>query len=381
MRVFASTDETRFSVEEKTNQWGSLFANSTLGVAITNSSFRFLMANPALLQMLGYTNQELQQQSFLDICVDEDRDGCRAPLAELHGGKRLHSEFEVRYRRKDGAPLPVDIHISTVQGQGQPTFLIVTVNLTARRAAEDVLRTAKSELTRVARLTTVGAMAASIAHEINQPLASIVMNGNAGLRWLARSEPNLREAQQAFERIINDSHRAAQIISGIRAMFRKESTERAPVAINELICDVVATLLGELRSRDVALALELLDDLSPVLADRVQLEQVLVNLVTNAIDSMTSVADRPRVLTIRSEQLDDWVSVSVQDTGTGIAPDEAERLFEAFYTTKPSGIGLGLSISRSIIDSHGGRLSAFPSPPHGSVFRIMLPARNLADAS
>ena len=250
---------------------------------------------------------------------------------------------------------------------------MVTVDMTARRAAEDVLRAAQSEVTRVARLTTVGAMAASIAHEINQPLASIVMNGNAGLRWLACSEANLEEARSAFGRIVHDGHRAAQIITGIRAMFRKESTERPPLAINELICDVVATLLGELKSRHVSLALELADDLSPIPADRVQLQQVLVNLVTNAIDSMTSVKDRSHTLIVRSERLDEWVSISVQDSGTGIAPKEAECMFEAFYTTKPNGIGLGLSISRSIVESHGGRLSASPVQPHGSVFRVMLP--------
>jgi len=294
----------------------------------------------------------------------------------LREGARLQYETETRYQRKDGTLLPVNTYFSAVSGRAptELTFLLVTVDITPRRAAEDALRAAQSEVTRVARLTTVGAMAASIAHEINQPLASIVMNGNAGLRWLARSEPNLEEARSAFGRIVHDGHRAAQIITGIRAMFRKESTERPPLAINELICDVVATLLGELKSRHVSLALELADDLSLVPADRVQLQQVLVNLITNAIDSMTSVKDRSHTLIVRSERLDEWVLISVQDSGTGIAPEEAERMFEAFYTTKPNGIGLGLSISRSIVESHGGRLSVSPVQPYGSVFRVMLPA-------
>jgi C4-dicarboxylate-specific signal transduction histidine kinase len=182
----------------------------------------------------------------------------------LRDGARLHYEIETTYQRKDGTTVPVNTYFSTAGGPASTTrsFLLVTVDTTARRAAEDALRAAQSELTRVARLTTVGAMAASIAHEINQPLASIVMNGNAGLRWLDRSEPNLEEARTALGRIVNDGHRAAEIIAGIRAMFRKESTERYPVAINELICDVVATSLGELKSRDVSLALELFDDLA-----------------------------------------------------------------------------------------------------------------------
>jgi C4-dicarboxylate-specific signal transduction histidine kinase len=250
----------------------------------------------------------------------------------------------------------------------------VTVDISARRAAEDALRAAQSELGRVARLTTVGAMAATIAHELNQPLAAIVSNGNAGLRWLDRPEPNLEEARSAFGRVVNEGHRAAQIITSIRAMFKKDSGARSPVAINELVCDVVLTSLGELKARRVSLALQLLDDLAPVQVDRVQLQQVLLNLLTNAIDSMAAVTDRPHMLCVRSEHLEDWVLVSVQDSGTGIAPEHAERMFDAFFTTKPNGIGLGLSICRSIVESHGGRLSVFPAHPHGSVFQVMLPA-------
>jgi PAS domain S-box-containing protein len=355
---------------------GSLFENSTLGVAIADSAFRFLTANPAFLAMLGYSNEELQQLSFLDICMDENRDECRVPLHELREGARARYEIETRCQRKDGTYLPVNTYFSTVSGRApqQLAFLVVTVDITARRTAEDALRAAQSELARAARLTTVGAMAASIAHEINQPLASIVTNGNAGLRWLTRPEPNLEEARSALERVVKEGHRAAQIITGIRAMFKKESGERSPVAINELVCEVVASSLAELKSRRVSLSLQLFDDLSPAQADRVQLQQVLMNLITNAIDSMASVTNRPHTLVVRSERLDEWVLISIQDSGTGIAPEQAERIFDAFYTTKPNGIGLGLSITRSIVESHGGRLSVSPVQPYGSVFQIMLPA-------
>ena len=208
------------------------------------------------------------------------------PLRELREGVRLQYEIETQHRRKDGTSLPVNTYFSAVseRGPNQRTFLTVTVDISARRAAEDALRAAQSELGRVARLTTVGAMAATIAHELNQPLAAIVSNGNAGLRWLDRPEPNLEEARSAFGRVVNEGHRAAQIITSIRAMFKKDSGARSPVAINELVCDVVSTSLGELKSRRVSLALQLLDDLSPVQADRVQLQQVLLNLLTNAID-------------------------------------------------------------------------------------------------
>jgi C4-dicarboxylate-specific signal transduction histidine kinase len=217
-------------------------------------------------------------------------------------------------------------------------------------------------------------MAASIAHELNQPLASIVANGNAGIRWLDRREPNLEEARSAFTRLVGEGHRAAQIIAGVRAMFRKDSSERSPVAISELVCDVVSTSLGELKSRRVSLTLELLDDLWPVRADRVQLQQVLLNLLTNALDAMAPVTDRPHVLHVRSEHLDDCVLISVQDSGTGINPEQADRMFHPFFTTKSNGIGLGLSICRSIVEAHGGRLSVSPGHPYGAVFQVMLPA-------
>ena len=358
------------------DQWRSLFESSTLGVAMIDSGFRFLIANPTFLTMFGYSSEELRQLSFLDICIDEARDECRVPLRELREGVRLQYEIETQHRRKDGTSLPVNTYFSTVseRGPNQRTFLAVTVDISARRAAEDALRAAQSELERVARLTTVGAMAATIAHELNQPLAAIVSNGSAGLRWLDRPEPNLEEAHLAFERVVSEGHRAAHIITGIRAMFRKDSGDRSPVAINELVCDVVSTSLGELKSRRVSLALELLDDLPPVQADRVQLQQVLLNLLTNASDSMASITDRPHMLCVRSEHLEDWVLISVQDSGTGINPEHAQRMFDAFFTTKPNGIGLGLSICRSIVESHGGRLSVFPAHPHGSVFQVMLPA-------
>ena len=211
---------------------------------------------------------------------------------------RLQYEIETHHRRKDGASLPVNTYFSAVSecGPNRRTFLTVTVDISARRAAEDALRAAQSELGRVARLTTAGAMAGTIAHQLNQPLAVIVPNGSAGLRWLDRPEPNLEEARLAFERVVSERHRAAHIITGIRAMIRKDLGDRSPVAVNELVCDVVSTSLGELKSRRVSLALQLLDDLSLVQADRVQLQQVLLNLFTDTVDSMASVTDRPDML-------------------------------------------------------------------------------------
>jgi PAS domain S-box-containing protein len=217
-----------------------------------DSEFRFLKANPAFLTMFGYSNEELQQLSFLDICIDEALDQCRDHLQELSADLRPHYEIETQHRRKDGTFLPVNTYFSAIsERRPHQRFLAVTVDISARRAAEDALHAAQSELGRVARLTTAGAMAATIAHEINQPLAAIVANGSAGVRWLDRPDPNLEEARSAFERVINEGHRAAQIITSIRAMFKKDSGARSPTAINELVCEVVATSLSELKSRRV----------------------------------------------------------------------------------------------------------------------------------
>ena len=235
------------SVLDSVDQWHPLFERSALGVAMIDSGFHFLIANPAFLTMFGYSSEELQQLSFLDICIDEAGDECRVPLRELREGVRLQYEIETQHRRKDGTFLPVNTYFSAVseRGPNQRTFLTMTVDISARRAAEDALRAAQSELGRVARLTTVGAMAATIAHELNQPLAAIVSNGNAGLRWLDRPEPNLEEARSAFGRVANEGHRAAQIITSIRTMFKKDLGARSPVAINELVCEVISTLLDK----------------------------------------------------------------------------------------------------------------------------------------
>jgi PAS domain S-box-containing protein len=215
MPQFALTDKSESSLDDGFDQCSPLFENSSLGVAITNSAFRFVTGNMAFLKMLNCSREELQHLSLLDICVDENRDEYQLPLREFREGARLHYDVETKYLRKDGSSLPVHAYVSTVNGTipSRLTFLIVTADVSARQAADDALRAAQADLSRVNRLTTVGAMAASIAHEINQPLASIVMNGNAGLRWLARSEPNLEEVRASLRRVVNDGHRAAQVIA------------------------------------------------------------------------------------------------------------------------------------------------------------------------
>jgi signal transduction histidine kinase len=230
-------------------------------------------------------------------------------------------------------------------------------------------------------LTTMGQMAASIAHELNQPLAAIVTNGNAGLRWLANTTPDLDEGRSALTRIVNDGHRASQVIGTIRSMFKKDGQKKAPVDLNQLIQEVLALMQGELQNQQVTLQTELGAKPPQVLGDRVQLQQVFLNLITNAIDAMGSITERPRILRVRSEtSKSDGVVVTVEDSGPGIDPKGVDRIFEAFYTTKAQGMGIGLAICRSIIEAHDGRISASPGDPHGSVFQVVLPACELRAA-
>jgi predicted ATPase/signal transduction histidine kinase len=241
------------------------------------------------------------------------------------------------------------------------------------RRSEASLREAQSELARVTRLTTMGEMAASIAHEVNQPLAGIVTNANASLRWLAGDSPNLAEAREAIRRIIRDGNRAGDVSKRIRALFTKTRGPKERLDINEAIGEVVVLTGSEMRRNRVILEMELATDLPPIMGDRVQLQQVVLNLILNGIESMGMVQDRPRRLVIRTQRGEgDEVCVAVQDSGIGLDPNSRERVFDAFHSTKPDGLGLGLSISRSIVEGHGGRLWAVSNDGPGATFQFNL---------
>jgi signal transduction histidine kinase len=217
-------------------------------------------------------------------------------------------------------------------------------------------------------------MTASIAHEINQPLGAIVTDGSAGLRWLANATPDIDEARACLTRIVKDGHRASQVISGIRTMLKKGSDTREPLDINGLVCDVLMFARGEIESERIVVRTEFEENLSQVLVDRVQLQQVVLNLVMNGIDAMATLRDRARILKLRSVQTGpSSVTLTVEDAGSGIDQNIIGRIFEAFFTTKKNGTGMGLSICRSIVGAHGGRLFVSPGDAHGSVFHLELP--------
>ena len=242
-----------------------------------------------------------------------------------------------------------------------------------RQKAEERLRLAQAELTHLSRVTVMGEIAASIAHEVNQPLAAVVMNANAGLRWLAAKPPNLEEAEAAMQRVISDGNRASDVISRIRGLLRKGASEQLALSVKDVVRETLAITGHELERHRIEVYSELLDEMPTVLGDRVQLQQVILNLVLNAIDAMTEV-DRARVLTIRS-LLDDakGIVLEVSDCGKGFEPGSEDRIFDAFFSTKAAGLGMGLSVSRSIVEAHGGTLRATANVGPGTTFYLTLP--------
>jgi PAS domain S-box-containing protein len=256
---------------------------------------------------------------------------------------------------------------------GGVEFVGAVTDVTARKQAEVELHKAQTNLAHVTRVTALGEMAASIAHEVNQPLAAVVTNAAACLRWLDREPANLKEARGTLQSIINDGNRAGEVIQRVRALVNKTTDQKA-LHINEVVNEVMSLVQHELFSYWVALRLELAPALPPVLADRIQLQQVILNLVINAIEAMQPVKDRPRELVIRTRQDEpSQVLVTVSDCGVGVAAEDVDRLFDAFFTTKSSGMGMGLSICRSIVDAHGGRLSASGNSGPGATFQFTLP--------
>ena len=258
------------------------------------------------------------------------------------------------------------------------TFIILAfasvASLFERKRAEEALLRAQEELAHVTRVMTLGELTASIAHEVNQPLAAVVTNGQAGLRWLALEPPRLDEARAAVERIVREGNRASEVIQRIRALAKKNPTLMVSLDINDVIREAILLVQREVSSHRVSLRTELASALPAVLGDRIQLQQVVVNLVINGVDAMATITDRPREILIQSQPHEKReVLVAVRDSGVGIDSESAGRLFNAFFTTKPSGMGMGLSISRSIIMAHGGRLWASPNAEHGAAFQFTVP--------
>jgi PAS domain S-box-containing protein len=320
-------------------------------------------AEPVTLDLLGSRLHPEDIPSFQQM-LDRQRDE----------GDDFEHEHRLQMPDRSVKYLHVLAHATRDQ-EGQLKYIGWIQDVTERRHAEAALGKARADLAHVARVSSLGALTASIAHEVNQPLSGIVTNASTCLRMLAADPPNVDGARETARRMIRDGHRATEVITRLRALFSRRKAAMEAVDLNEAAQEVVALSLIELQRNRVVLRSEFADDLPPVMGDRVQLQQVILNLLLNASDAMSGVTDRPRELVIRTEPDErDGVCLSIQDAGVGLEPREMDRLFEPFYTTKSGGMGIGLSVSRSIIESHNGRLWAAPNNGPGATFAFAIPA-------
>jgi len=353
--------------------------------------------NRGAQRIKGYRTEEIVGQHFSCFHTEEDR-AANMPQHSLEIAVRDgRYEAEAWRVRKNGSRFLANVVIYALKDDsGQLIgFAKITRDVTERvqaareleearirlvqSRAEEAMHRMQAELAHVARITTLGELTATIAHEVNQPLAGLVASGSACLNWLASRPPDLKKAIQSVERIVTAGKRAGDIIHRVRALATKASIQKAPLDINSVINEVIALVQLELINNRVSLRTELAPSMPPILADRVQLQQVILNLLMNGIEAMQPVTERPRELMIRSHRDQaNQVLVMVRDNGVGISADNADRLFNAFFTTKSSGMGMGLSICRSIIQAHGGRISAANNAGPGATFQFTLPLHQSA---
>jgi PAS domain S-box-containing protein len=371
----------REKAEAELREWASgleaklrrLVDSNIIGIFIWTLDGQILDANEAFLRIVGYDRHDLAsgRVNWRTLTPAEWRHADDRRVEQLRATGTAQP-YEKEYIRKGGERVPVLVGAASFEGSHDGVGFVV--DLTDRKGAEQALQQAQAELAHVTRVMTVGELAASIAHEVNQPLAAVVTNCNAALRWLTGKPPNLDEVGQCLRRIMHDGNRAGGVLARIRSLVKGSVPTKARLDLNEAVEEVLLIAEGEARKQGVALRTELTTTLPSVHGDRVQLQQVVLNLVINGIEAMRHVVDRPRELLIRSRPSESrHVLLAVEDSGIGLDEQNMERIFEAFYTTKPGGMGMGLSISRSIVEAHGGRLWPVANSAFGTTFQFTVP--------
>ena len=370
-------ESARHYVEEK---YRIMVETASDAVVCVDESGAILLANPATIRVFGYEPAELIGKPLTMLMPEFLRKVHEAGFNRYLTTGRRHINWggtELTGLRKNNQEFPVEISFGELTSDGHRVFTGFIRDITERKQAEELrvsLHAAQVELARVSRVTTMGEFAASIAHEVNQPLTAVTNNANACLRLLARGNLDPEVLRGALEEIVADGTRASAVIARIRAFIKKAPAEKKELDINEVIQEVLALTHRELYENRVQLESQLAKALPPVCADRVQLQQVLLNLIVNGIEAMAAVTDRPRLLSVQSQVAESGeVLVAVRDSGHGLG-SETDRVFTPFFTTKANGMGMGLPISRTLIEGHGGRLWAAPNSPHGAVFSFTLPA-------
>ncbi len=355
-----------------------------IGICISRSEGEIIEANDAFLKIVGYDREDLAsgRLRWTSLATPESRrPGTALALAELQRTGTIQP-FEKEYFRRDGTRVPVLIGVAAFDQQRDEVVAFV-LDLTERERAEEKARESERRYHEVAmepvhtnRVALMGQLSASIVHEVSQPIAAAATNAKAGLRWLNATQPDIDEVAQALGRIVENASRASEVIGRIRALIKKAPPHQDDVAMNDAVGEIVALAGDEAKKIGATVQTRLQEGLPPIRGDRVQLQQVILNLIINAVEALSEVADAPRELLISAgTEASGDVRVAVCDSGPGLEPAKLERLFEAFYTTKPGGLGMGLLICRSIIEAHGGRLWAEANDARGAIFQFTVPAR------
>lgn len=359
-----------------------LVDSSIIGIFIWNLDGRILESNDAFLQLVGHGRDELDAGllRWADMTPEDWHEADEQSLAEIKATGTVRT-YEKELFRKDGTRVPVLIGGAAFAGSADHGAAFV-LDLTLRKRAEAIARESErryheiqTEMAHANRVAIIGQLSASIVHEVNQPLSSILVNASTGLRMLASDPTNANGAREAMERTIQDTKRASDVIKRLHMLFAKTDRATELMDLNEATKEVIALFRPELQKSAINLRCKLAGNLPAIVGDRVQLQQVILNLVRNALEAMSTVDNRPRELQISTARTEsNEILLIVKDSGSGIDPANAERIFEAFYTTKPRGLGMGLSICRAIIEAHDGKLWATPGVPNGTIFRLVLPA-------
>ena len=375
--VGSSTDITEHKLAEQATRLLAAIVESSHDAIVSKTLNGVITSwNKGAERLFGYAAEEAVGQNITLIIPPERRDEERTIVEQLARGERV-DHFDTVRMRKDGSLLDVSLTISPMKDASGRVVGASKLarDITERKRAEEALRQAQTDLAHVSRLTTMGEFTASLAHEVKQPIAAAVTDANTCVRWIARDEPDLKEAREAAWRIVEDAKRAAEIINRVHLLFKKGTPQRELVDVNEVAREMIVLLGDEASRHSVSVRTELAEDLPHVIGDRVQLQQVLMNLIMNGVDAMHDV-DQPRELIIKSQPAENnELLLSVSDTGVGLPRHHADQIFNAFFTTKTHGTGMGLRISRSIIESHGGRLWAADNSPRGASFRFTLPTK------
>ena len=341
-----------------------------------------ILANAATKRIFGYEPEELIGKPLTVLMPGAmgklHEAGFKRYLAT--GARHLNWQgTEMTARRANGEEFPVEVSFGEMTADGRRVFTGFIRDISEKKRAEEELHNTQAELARMMRVMTVGQLTASIAHEVSQPLSGIITNASTCLRMLRSDPPNIDGAQETAQRAIRDSNRASEVIARLRTLFSKKQINVEPLDLNEAAREVIALLSSELQRNSVILKQEFSEPLPTVQGDRVQLQQVILNLVRNASDAMTSIDDRPRQIVLRTDLEGEHVRLLVQDTGVGFTPEVADKMFESFYSTKSDGMGVGLSISRSIVEANRGRLWATANDGPGATFAFSIPCRQGID--